>query len=143
MNGFKNLEQTIKEEEQKLKVLMAKKQTAKRIMEAFPDAAQGVLENSQAGSTAYFSASVKPETEKAKPIIYYAPPVQGQVGNGQFLLRFYVPVGKEKVYSLQAIRIPSSNISEMLNKYIAMPSGSAVVADLIPQPVGSAKPKVA
>lgn len=143
MNGFKNLEQAIKEEEEKLKVLVAKKQAAKRIMEAFADAAQGILETGGAGTIAYFSASVRPETEKAKSIIYYSPPAQGQAGNGQFLLRFYVPVGKEKVYSLQAIRIPSSKISEMLNKYIAMPSGSAVVADLIPQPAGSAKTKVA
>lgn len=141
MNNFKSLDQSMKEDEDRLKAIQAKRQTAKRIQEAFPDATIGVLETGGAGTTTYFSASIKPEMDKAKPMIYYSPPQAGQVGNGRFLMRFFVPVGKEKVYSLQPISLGNASVAEMLNKYIAMPSGSAAVADLIPKPIGIAAPK--
>jgi len=133
MSEIKNLELIIKEEQNRIKILQAKQQTSRIIIKAFPDAVSGILEDSSAGRQVFFSTSIKAETEKAKPIIYYVPPKASSAG--RFMLRFYIQVGREKVYSLYSQPIQNSSVSDMLNKYISMPSGSAFIAGCLPKPI--------
>jgi hypothetical protein len=117
----KNVKEMLDDAKQQAKNLLSKSRFMSALLVSYPDAVTTVAEN---GKTVYVSKVITSESKNVKTEFVV------DSFSKRFYLKYFVLLGKTKVYSPASIPVDTSKVIEILNKFAAWPSSSTFMENL-------------